>query len=242
MRTTRLWLDANLSDGAEIQLSAEQAHYIQTVLRLRSGDPLEVFDGHNHTACAELQIYGKKSASVILSTVATHSIESPLKITLVQGISRGERMDFTLQKATELGIHEIQPVFTERTEVKLKGEKLTKRIEHWQKIVINACEQCGRNSIPQVLPAINFKDWAACNTLPTFVLHHRDSQTLKQLTQPESKFALAIGPEGGLAEHEIELLKNNKAQGLKLGPRILRTETAALTALAAMQSHWGDLS
>lgn len=242
MRTTRLWIDADLSDGAEIALSAEQAHYIQTVLRLRSGDTLEVFDGHDRIACAELVIHGKKTASVTLSSVTTQSTESPLKVTLVQGISRGERMDFTLQKATELGIYTIQPIFSERTEVKLKGEKLIKRIEHWQKIVINACEQCGRNRIPRVLPAITLSEWVAQSTMPSFVLHHRDSQTLKELTQPTGAFSLIIGPEGGLAEHEVELLKYNKAQGLKLGPRILRTETAALTALAAIQSHWGDLS
>ncbi len=242
MRTTRLWLDTDFHNGAQIELSGEQAHYIQTVLRLRSGDMLEVFDGQDHSASAELEIHSKKSASVTLNDVSRNSVESPLNITLIQGISRGERMDFTLQKATELGISQIQPVFTERTEVKLKGEKLSKRIDHWQKIVINACEQCGRNTVPQVLPAITLKDWTAKNKMPTFVLHHRDSQTLKELTQPEGAFALAIGPEGGLADHEIELLKNHKAQGLKLGPRILRTETAALTALAAMQSLWGDLS
>ncbi|HEX5793474.1 MAG TPA: 16S rRNA (uracil(1498)-N(3))-methyltransferase, partial [Rheinheimera sp.] len=165
-----------------------------------------------------------------------------LKIHLGQGISRGDRMDFAIQKAVELGVTEITPLFTERCGVKLDGERLAKRNEQWQKIAVSACEQSGRSIVPTVHPAINLQDWLAQQTKELkLTLHPRANDTIKTLT-PNSHLRLVIGPEGGFTDHEMQQTSNAGFQGIQLGPRVLRTETAALTAISALQLQFGDLA
>jgi 16S rRNA (uracil1498-N3)-methyltransferase len=240
MRLTRLYVDQPLAASQCIELNKEASHYLAKVLRLPEGQEVAVFNGTGIDFMGSIELAGK-TLHVRLHTAMPIDTESPLKIGLAQGISRGERMDYTLQKATELGIHVIQPLFTERCGVKLSGERLAQRVEHWQKVVISACEQSGRAVVPQILPPIELRAWLSQSQPPQgFVLHHRDSQKLSHHRRPDGVYYLTIGPEGGLSDAEIALLKKHGFAGLKMGPRILRTETAALAALSMMQSHWGD--
>jgi 16S rRNA (uracil1498-N3)-methyltransferase len=169
--------------------------------------------------------------------------ESRLEVVLVQGLSSGDRMDFTLQKAVELGVSAIQPVATERSVVKLKDERAQRRVEHWQRLVIAACEQCGRNHIPAVMPVLEFREWIAtlvANDDVRLLLAPAATVALGELPAPKGKIVLLAGPEGGLAPAETQIALSRGFQGVRLGPRVLRTETAALAALAAMQARWGD--
>ncbi len=174
--------------------------------------------------------------------------ESPLRITLAQGISRGERMDYTLQKSVELGVSRIIPLSTERCGVKFDAKRAAKRLQHWQGVIISACEQSGRNDIPEILPTISLHAWLDAHRVPCqqqealrLLLHPRATQSLRQLTPPTGEISLLIGPEGGLSDNEIDMATQCGFEGIQLGPRVLRTETAGVAALAALQSYWGDL-
>ncbi len=243
MRIPRLYIDPPLFSNGEVQLDEARSHYLSRVLRLEPGRPLTVFDGEGQEAEAELLLAGKKSVIIrIGEEVRRVDRESALSTHLAIGISRGERMDFVLQKATELGVTEITPLWTERTEVKLKGERLQKKQAHWQQIVISACEQCQRNQLPRLRAAMEFHEFLAAG-IPAglgLILHHRSEQTLRQLPAPGA-VTLLIGPEGGLSDVEIERAVDQQFLPLTLGPRILRTETAPIAALSAVQLLWGDL-
>jgi 16S rRNA (uracil1498-N3)-methyltransferase len=168
--------------------------------------------------------------------------ESNLSIHLAIGISRGERMDLIVQKATELGVSEITPLFTERCEVKLSGERLDKKVNHWQQVAISACEQCQRNSLPSINAPVKIEQWQVnCDASLKLVLHHRTDQSLSDMPPPSGQVALLIGPEGGLSEREIEQAISLGFSPLALGPRVLRTETAPLAAISILQSLWGDM-
>lgn len=243
MRIPRLYLNPPLLANGEIQLDEARSHYLSRVLRLESGRPLTVFDGEGQEAGAVVYLAGKKSVTLrIDADVRQVARESPLPTHLAVGISRGERMDFVLQKATELGVTQITPLWTERTEVKLKGERLQKKQAHWQQIIISACEQCQRNRLPRLEPATDLHDFLTAGKQPglALILHHRSAQTLKQLTPPTA-VTLLIGPEGGLADTEIQRALDQQFLPLTLGPRVLRTETAPIAALSAVQLLWGDL-
>lgn len=241
MRVPRIYHSEDIQVGSTVQLDPEAANHVGRVLRLNEGATLELFCGDLHVYEAEITSASKKNVTAQVNTKHLADTESPLRIHLVQGISRGDRMDFALQKSVELGVHAITPVFTERCTVKLQGERLEKKLNQWQKIVISACEQSGRNFIPKVYPAINLQQWLEENPeQTTFILEPTAKNTLEQ-HQSLSEATLLIGPEGGFSEQEILRCSEQGAKSLQLGPRILRTETAALAAITALQLKFGDL-
>ncbi len=237
----RFYTEQTLSCGAELTLEAGPSRHIAGALRLREGAALRLFNGSGGEYLAHITAVGKQAVSVTVSDYRAQDRDSPLPITLGIGISRGERMDLVVQKSTELGVSNIQPLVTERTEVRLKGEREQKKRRHWQQVAISACEQCGRNRLPAIAEPLTLKQWLAGATADLkLVLHHRSEQGLEALPSPAS-IALLVGPEGGLAASEISAAEQAGFQPLALGPRVLRTETAPLAALAILQFHWGDL-
>lgn len=223
-------------------LCDDAANHAGKVLRMQAGEALELFNGDGYNYAAVIIEVGKKQLVVDIQSSTENPIESPLKLHLGQGISRGDRMDFAIQKAVELGVSEITPLFTERCGVKLDAERLEKKREQWQKIVISACEQSGRSVVPPVHPPVTLEKWLgqADNCLK-LTLDPWTSATIKQLT-PTDRLRLVIGPEGGFSDREVAATTLAGFQPVRLGPRVLRTETAALTAIAALQLQLGDLA
>ncbi|HEX4985502.1 MAG TPA: 16S rRNA (uracil(1498)-N(3))-methyltransferase [Burkholderiales bacterium] len=239
----RFHIRDKLGNGSELRLPAEAAHHAARVLRLETGDAAVLFDGRGGEFDA--RITRIERGEVWVKTGAHRAVEreSRLDVCLVQGLSSGERMDFTLQKAVELGVAAIQPVATERSVVRLRDERAQRRVEHWQNLVAAACEQCGRNRVPPVAPLREFREWIG--TLPdapeTRLLLSPDAPTaLSEIAPPPGRILLLAGPEGGLTRAEVEIAQARGFVAVRLGPRVLRTETAALAALAAMQALWGD--
>lgn len=218
------------------------AHAVR-VMRLKVGDTLILFCGDGFDYLCALTQVEKKSATVEVLSRTQVSNESPLNIRLLQGISSGDRMDYTIQKAVELGVHEIFPLSTERCVTKLSGDRAEKRVEHWQGVAIAACEQSGRAIIPLVHAPLTLAQWlsqhATADSL-NLLLNPVGAQRLASLNPRKNAIHLLIGPEGGLSAAEIALASQHHFQSIVLGPRILRTETAALTAMSVMQSLWGD--
>jgi len=242
MRIPRIFTPASLNSGATIELDENAFSHAVRVLRLKQGDNLILFNGEGGEFEAELTDAQKKRASATIGQFHDKDCESPLAIILGQCISRGEKMDYTIQKAVELGVTEIVPLFSERCGVKLNQERMEKRLRHWHSIIISACEQCGRNRIPELHEAIALTDWQQqLNVSLKLVLDPTASNTLATLNNPEKDVALLIGPEGGLSDNEIKSAIEHGFSGIRLGPRILRTETAGLTALSVIQQLWGDL-
>jgi 16S rRNA (uracil1498-N3)-methyltransferase len=240
----RFHFQGRLGNGSEVKLHADAAHHAVRVLRLAVGEPVMLFDGSGGEFEARITRIDRGEVSVKTGAHRAVERESRLQILLVQGLSSGDRMDLTLQKAVELGVAAIQPVATERSIVKLRDERAQRRMEHWQHLVIAACEQCGRNRVPEVLPLLDFSDWLAqLARAPEdemrLLLSPAASVRLKELAMP-AHMMLLIGPEGGLSPVEIQLAQSRGFSQAKLGPRILRTETAALAALSAVQALWGD--
>lgn len=244
MRIPRFYLPGEYQPQQVITLHKEQVHYALNVLRLKNQHPVEIFNGQGLQASATLIVTGRRSADLCIESLSQPQNESPLHSILVQSISRGDRMDYTLQKAVELGVTQIQPIFSERCEVKLSGDKLEKRRDQWQSIVISACEQSGRCTVPEILPILPYADWLDSLPQPVFglVLDPYASNTLQTLQAPETDrpVHLLIGPEGGLSTAEVEHAVNQGLTPIKLGPRILRTETAGPAILAGLQTLWGD--
>ncbi|GAB4345945.1 MAG: 16S rRNA (uracil(1498)-N(3))-methyltransferase [Gammaproteobacteria bacterium] len=241
MRTPRLFHPQRLHERTAVTLDAGAARYLTKVLRLEPGAPLVLFDGQGGEFEAILSELRKGTVVVAVNRHRTREAESPLQTTLAQGISRGERMDYTLRKATELGVTRIQPLFTEYCQVQLKGERLDKRLRHWEGVVRSACEQSGRNRLPELLEPLPLCDLVARRPDEThLILDPRSENHLQGIDLNGSRVTLIVGPEGGLSPAEIDLLTRHGCIGIRLGPRILRTETAALAALAAMQCLWGD--
>ncbi|UTF59299.1 16S rRNA (uracil(1498)-N(3))-methyltransferase [Gilvimarinus sp. DA14] len=241
MRIPRVYVDQALCQGQVIVLSDNAAHYVSRVLRMGEGRPLILFNGQGGEYHGQIVSADKKAVSVELDTYNPDDRKSPLDIELAIGLSRGERWDFVLQKATELGVSRIVPLSTERTEVKLKGDRLEKKQQHWQQIGISACEQSQRNRLPEIAPLTNLLDYIGeAKGAAKFVLHHRDSQGLAAQPTPTS-VSLLIGPEGGLSDEEITAARTAGFQPLTLGPRVLRTETAPIVAISLAQHLWGDL-
>ena len=239
MRVSRFYLDRPLSAG-EVILDGDVAHYIGRVLRLAPGAPVQIFNGSGQEWPGEISAVSKREVSVHLQAPIEGIPESPLQTHLGQALSRGERMDWAIQKAVELGVTEITPLFTERCEVKLQGERADKRQSHWQQIAISACEQCGRSVVPVIHPPASLHDWMAdLQAEVKLVLHHRTDQDLGSLSAPASA-ALLIGPEGGLSASEIEQAERAGFHAACFGPRVLRTETAPIVALTLLQQLWGD--
>jgi 16S rRNA (uracil1498-N3)-methyltransferase len=242
MRIPRIYQPGVLTPQLVIALSEEPANHVGRVLRMDAGASLTLFNGDGCNYPAVITETSKKSVMVQITAKLENPVESPLKIHLGQGISRGDRMDFAIQKAVELGVTEITPLFTERCGVKLDAERLQKRTEQWQKIAISACEQSGRSVVPTVHSALNIDKWL---TQPAealkLTLDPWAKDTIKTL-QPVTAVRLVIGPEGGFSDREIALTSQAGFVAVQLGPRVLRTETAALTAISALQLQMGDLA
>lgn len=240
MRVPRIYTEQALPASGEVELDEGASHHILKVLRMQAGRPLILFNGDGSEYFAEIESAGKKLATVQVTGSKVVNTESPLHSHIAIGLSRGERFDLVLQKATELGVSEITPLFTERTEVKLAKERLEKKISSWQKIITSACEQCGRNKVPTCHPPQSLDAFLAQELSgKKFVLHHRNSNKLLA-SEKVGSVTLLIGPEGGLSEQEIEQANSAGFLNLALGPRVLRTETAPLAALSLMQHCWGD--
>lgn len=242
MRTIRIYTTASCQPEQIYALEDDAANHVGRVLRMQSGQELTLFNGDGYDYPAIITEAGKKQVLVNVLSQQPNPVESPLQIHLGQGISRGDRMDFAIQKAVELGVTAITPLFTERCGVKLDGERLQKRTEQWQKIAISACEQSGRSIVPMVHPAIPLPHWLAQPTKELkLTLHPRATDTIKTLNATQH-IRLVIGPEGGFTDQEITQTFNAGFTGIQLGPRVLRTETAALTAISALQLQFGDLA
>ncbi|MCC8378839.1 16S rRNA (uracil(1498)-N(3))-methyltransferase [Xenorhabdus sp. PB30.3] len=242
MRIPRIYHPDPLTVGAEISLSDDAANHVGRVLRMSNGQRLQLFDGSNQVFNAEITEASKKTVKVYIHTGELADHESPLDLHLGQVMSRGEKMEFTIQKSVELGVNTITPLLSERCGVKLDAERLEKKLQQWKKIAISACEQCGRNQIPEIRPVMSLEAWCAetDNSLK-LNLHPRASQSINTLPLPVEKVRLLIGPEGGLSAEEIEMTANHQFTDILLGPRVLRTETTALTAITALQVRFGDL-
>ena len=244
MAYPRLFVSSSLQSGTDLQLNAEQARYLGRALRLRAGDSVSVFNGEDGEFAARIIKVSKTTARLALGEEQDTVCESPLKLHLVQGVSRGERMDFVVQKATELGVKRISPVFTEYSVVKLNADRADRRREHWQKIAASACEQSGRIRPPLIDEPVPLKTWFGEKTEDAdvdLVLQPRSATPLSAISAPETKICMLIGPEGGLSDTEYEDASIAGFTPVSLGPRVLRTETAALAAVAIAQSLWGDL-
>lgn len=243
MPTPRIYLPATLTPGAEVALDARAAGHAVRVLRLRVGATVALFNGDGRDYLAELIAVRKDQALCRIHAAHPRATESPLTIELAQGISRGERMDYTIQKAVELGVQRIVPLDTERSQVKLGGEREEKRLQHWAGIILHACEQSGRSRIPELQPVQRLDRWLSMQSGAgqRLFLDPQGDVSVADLSGPVDSVSLLVGPEGGLSPAERELAISRGFLRLRLGPRILRTETAALTALAALQSVWGDL-
>lgn len=243
MSNPRFYSAENLTVGAIAKLSENAAIHATRVLRLSAGETIKLFNGDGFDYTCELISIKKSEVLAKISVSEAIENESSLNITLLQGISSGDRMDYTIQKAIELGVTSIQPISTERSVVKLSAERAQKRLEHWQNVVVSACEQCGRARIPLVLAPKTLENWLATNpqtNATRILLNPLGAKRLAELAKPSQETQLLIGAEGGLTSAEIKLAVNHGFQSIILGPRILRTETAALTAISAMQAIWGD--
>lgn len=254
MRIPRLYLDQSIIPGQSLQLTADRAHYLLKVLRLEPGRPLVLFNGDGRDYACKVQATHKKTLDVWVESATERASESPLTLHLAQVISKGERMEFTLQKAVELGVTEITPLFSERSDVKLSKERLVKKHQHWQQILHSAAEQSGRARTVPLNPAMALPDFLQeLTSKASAVDTHSPGYGLRFILSPTGDHPslsalescrnalLLVGPEGGFAQEEVAAAEQYGFQGLTLGPRILRTETAALVALSILQHRFGDL-
>jgi len=242
MRVPRIYQQGALIVGQTCLLADDAANHVGRVLRMQANQALELFNGDGNNYQALIVEVGKKTVSVAIKDVLANPVESPLRIHLGQGISRGDRMDFAIQKAVELGVAEITPLFTERCGVKLDAERAEKKREQWQKIVMSACEQSGRSVVPVVNPLTHLDKWLEQETKELkLTLDPWAKDTIKTLTKAQA-VRLVIGPEGGFSDKEVQQTQQAGFTAVQLGPRVLRTETAALTAIAALQLQLGDLA
>ena len=242
MTTPRFYCPEILARSGVAELPEQAAHHAARVLRLQPGDPVSVFNGRGGEGDARITDIGKRNVTLEIVGWQAVERESPLQILLAQAISAGDKMDFTLQKAVELGIANIQPLAGERSVVRLSGERADKRVAHWQGVVVAACEQSGRNRVPEVAPIRPLLDWLGQQDRPglRLMLSPVAETGLRDLPRPDGNITLLVGPEGGLSPAEAEAALRYGYTPVRLGARVLRTETAALAALAAMQTLWGD--
>ena len=240
MRLSRIHTTQTLMTGSTVPLAEEAAHYVGKVLRLRVGDVLSLFNAADGEHLAEVVAVEKRGVSVQLRSIVQNNADSSLPIHLGLGISRGERFDYAVQKATEAGVTTIIPLLTERCEVKLKSERVDNRLTHWSRIAISACEQSGRCHVPEIAAPITLKEWLAqSRSGACFVLDHRGTAGFPAIAALES-VTLLVGPEGGLSDEEVNAAQHCGFQTVKLGPRVLRTETAPVIAISLAQHLWGD--
>lgn len=243
MRLTRVHVPGPLTAGGRHTVDGDAANHITRVLRLRLGDPLTLFDGRGGEYAARIEEFRKSTVVVAVGDREAADHESPLSLTLAQGVSRGERMDWVVQKATELGVTRIIPLMTDRTVVKLDSDQSDRKLQHWQGIAVAACEQSGRNRLPEVATPVRLHDFLreVDATTTRVLLSPAGTQRVNELKVPERKIIVLIGPEGGLTEIEQRAAIGAGFIAVKMGPRVLRTETAAVAALTLLQHQFGDL-
>lgn len=242
MRVPRIYHPDLLLLDEPVELTSDAVNHLVKVLRLRESDPVVLFNGDGNEYSAELIEVGKKRAVVRVQSKLSLSVESPLSIHLGQVVSRGDRMDFVLQKSVELGVTEITPLLSERCGVKLSSERWQKKHQQWQKIILGACEQCGRNTVPMLHKVTPLDRWLGQSTRALrLTLHPHATQRFCQLDVPPCGVRILIGPEGGFSQQEVYQTEQSGYHSVRLGPRVLRTETAALAAITALQAGYGDL-
>lgn len=242
MRAVRNYVDAPLSPGLQLALPEATVAHLVRVLRLGIGDDIVLFNGDGNDYAARLVSVGKRSAVAEVIACIPVASESPLQITLAQGIARGEKMDLILQKATELGVHRVVPVITERTEVKLDGDRCEKKLQHWNGVLAAACEQSGRARLPTLDTPMALDRFAAsAGGDRRLILDPHGATSLAGLAlSPRATVTILIGPEGGLSPRDLTALDVAGFERIRLGPRVLRTETAGLAAIAALNALYGD--
>lgn len=244
MRVTRVHVALPLAAGIEIELPENAANHLTRVLRLQVGDACVLFNGDGHDYAAQLIEVGKRVLRVgVGQGIAIHN-ESPLRLSLLQGVARGEKMDLILQKATELGVAALQPLYSQRSEVRLEGTRAEKRLAHWRGVVVAACEQSGRARVPEVAapqPLAQALAALADGSLRLILDPVADASLSRLPVDPSQPICLAVGPEGGWSPQDLDQLQAAGFSGVRLGSRVLRTETAGLAAIAALQVLHGDL-
>ncbi len=242
MRIPRIYHPETITTLGQLALSDDAAGHVGRVLRMSEGQQVLLFDGSGAEFPATITQVSKKNVTVTTSERVENSSESPLNLHLGQVISRGDKMEFTIQKSVELGVNTITPLISERCGVKLNAERFDKKLAQWQKIAIAACEQCGRNIVPEIRPVMSLEQWCAEEYDGLKLnLHPRAKYSINTLPVPVTNVRLLIGPEGGLSSNEIDMTEQYQFEETLLGPRVLRTETAALTAITALQVRFGDL-
>lgn len=242
MREFRIYVDLPLAEGQRLSLPADAAHRVAAVLRLRPGDEVRLFNGGGGNHAARILSAGRREVRVEIGQRHSRDRESPLTVTLALGISRGQKMDYTVQKAVELGTAALVPLVTEHGNVRLDGERAAARMLHWKNVIIGACEQCGRDTLPELHEPVAFADWIAQHKpVTTLLLDPNATHGLAAIEPAPRALCLLAGPEGGFSATETELARARGCTPIRLGPRVLRTETASVAALAACQALWGDL-
>lgn len=242
MREIRIYQPGDYQSGQLLELSPEAGQHVAVVLRMQPGESLTLFCGDNREFTAIIDRVKKKQVIVSVGLVTEKNRESPLKVHLAQAISKGDRMEMVMQKSVELGVASIIPLITDRSSVKLDKERMAKKLHQWQAIVIAACEQSGRNKVPIVHQPVTLEHYVKEERAKLkFILHPDCNATWRDYILEQSDIALIIGPEGGLSDEEIKLACHYEFLPLSLGPRVLRTETAAITALSVLQAVRGDL-
>ncbi|MBR0345782.1 MAG: 16S rRNA (uracil(1498)-N(3))-methyltransferase [Rudaea sp.] len=244
MRIPRIFIDEPLRAGIVVLLPEQGGEHVARVLRLERGHPLILFNGDGHEYDATLASLAKRAVTAEVERVREVDRESKLHITLAQGVARGEKMDWILQKVTELGVARVVSLVTERTEVKLDEERAERRVAHWRSVVAGACEQSGRTRVPEIEMPVRLDRWLGDlgdDAALRLALLPEGDAGLREFAQMDDGVVLCVGPEGGFSENDVGLLKHARFHGLRLGPRILRTETAGIAAMAALQALAGDL-
>ena len=240
MPTPRIHCDLKLGPGAQFVLDADAAQHVAKSLRLKSGDAIVVFDGRGGEYEATITRVDRDRVDVKVGAMHEPDREPALAIGLVQGLPEADKMDWIIQKSTELGVGWIQPVTCERSVVRLSGERAARREAHWRRVAIAAAEQCGRTRVPEVRPTLGFMSWAAVPSEVTRWMLDPEGAPISAQAGPPEPLELLVGPEGGFSEREREILVAHGVLGIALGPRVLRTETAALVALSSIHALWGD--
>lgn len=243
MRLTRVFIDAPLEPGTRVTLEGNAASHITRVLRLRVGAPLTLFNGQGGEYSASIDKAHGGSVTVAIEEARAIERESPLELTLAQGISRGERMDLIVQKATELGVSRLVPLLTERSIVQLDAQHAQRKLSHWRAVAVGACEQCGRNRLPEISPPVPLPEHLRADRAADLrlMLAPEARQRIGEVARAASKVSVLIGPEGGLSDAEQQAALASGFTAVLTGPRVLRTETAAIVALTLLQREFGDL-
>ncbi|GJM05895.1 MAG: ribosomal RNA small subunit methyltransferase E [marine bacterium B5-7] len=243
MRVPRLFIDIPLTTGEIIKLPRDKAHHISHVLRMRIGDAIKLINDSGEDYQSKIIEISKKSAQIEIGESIRVTNESPLTINLCLAVARGQHMDFSIQKAVELGVKNIIPVISRFSNVKIEDDRVHNKLAHWQNIIISATEQCGRSHLTQIQKPVSFTEWLNLDASKTrLILHPESQQSMLKINLPTNELTLMIGPEGGFSDDEVEQAQGSGCVPISLGPRILRTETAVVCAVSSAQQLWGDLN